>query len=97
VVDGARACGRSIPDAFVEQMLADTEAMTPYAPSMKLDFDAGRAMELDAIYAAPIAAARRGGVEMVRAAMLHDQLRLLDARRPSGQTGEADDFTPTKG
>ena len=80
VLAGARACGHPIDEAFLEQMLADTLDMTPYAPSMKLDFAAGRPMELAAIYAAPLAAARAAGCQMVRVAMLHDQLRLLDDR-----------------
>jgi 2-dehydropantoate 2-reductase len=81
VLDGAGACGRHIDRSFVDQMLADTERMTPYAPSMKLDFDAGRPMELDAIYAAPLSAARAAGCELPKVAMLHDQLRFLDTCR----------------
>jgi 2-dehydropantoate 2-reductase len=81
VVEGAAACDRTIDGSFVAQMLADTEKMTPYATSMKLDFDGGRPLELDAIYGAPLAAARAGGFEMTRVQMLHDQLRFLDSRR----------------
>lgn len=81
VLDGANACGRAIERSFVDQMLADTERMRPYAPSMKLDFAAGRPMELDAIYAAPLAAARNGGRDLPRVSMLHDQLRFLDRSR----------------
>lgn len=80
VLAGAAACGREIPNEFVDQMLADTEQMIPYATSMKLDFDAKRPLELDAIYAAPLAAARDAGCEMVRVRALHDQLRFLDER-----------------
>ena len=81
VVTAATACGHPIEDAFVDHMLRTTEDMTPYAPSMKLDHDAGRPLELDAIYAAPIAAAARAGVAMVRTDALHRQLQFLDARR----------------
>jgi 2-dehydropantoate 2-reductase len=81
VVAGAAACGRTIPDEFVQQMLDDTEAMIPYATSMKLDHDAGRPLELDA---APLAAARAGGRDLVRVAALHDQLRFIDDRAARG-------------
>ena len=81
VVAGAAACGPRIPDAFVQQMLDDTERMIPYATSMKLDYDAGRPLELDAIYGAPLAAAREAGHEMVRVQALYEQLRFLDRRR----------------
>lgn len=80
VLDGAAACGKPIDPSFVQQMLTDTERMIPYATSMKLDHDAGRPMEIDAIYAAPLAAARAAGVELPLVWMLHDQLRFLDAR-----------------
>jgi 2-dehydropantoate 2-reductase len=55
--------------------------MTPYATSMKLDYDAGRPLELAAIYRAPLRAAAAAGCPMVRATALHDQLRFLDRRR----------------
>lgn len=80
VVAGAAACGRVIPDSFVDQMLDDTVRMIPYATSMKLDHDAGRPLEVDAIYGAPLARARRAGVEMVRVQTLYEQLCFLDAR-----------------
>jgi len=81
VVAGADAAGHGFDPAFVEEMVATTEAMTPYKPSMKLDFEAGRALELDAIYAAPIAAARAAGVDMPASAALLAELRILDPAR----------------
>jgi 2-dehydropantoate 2-reductase len=82
VVAGAAACGRTIADMFVTQMLDDTERMIPYAPSMKLDYDAGRPLELRAIYGVPLERARAAGYEMVRVQALFEQLRFLDTRRP---------------
>lgn len=76
---GAAAGGRDIPAAFVDEMLTTTRAMTPYAPSMRLDFDAGRPLELDAIYAAPLAAARIAGVDLPETATLLAELRALTA------------------
>jgi 2-dehydropantoate 2-reductase len=90
VLAGAAACGRPIEEAFVQKMLDDTEAMTPYAPSMKLDHDTGRPLELDAIYAAPLTTARARGCELVRVSMLHDQLRLLDGRNQRRARGATD-------
>jgi 2-dehydropantoate 2-reductase len=80
VVAGSAACGAPIESEFVGQMLDDTDNMSPYATSMKLDYEAGRPLELDAIYDAPIRAAAASGCRMVRTAALHDQLRFLDAR-----------------
>lgn len=73
VVDGARVCGCPLPADFRDRMIADTERMAPYEPSMKLDRDAGRAMELDAIYVRPLAAiAKAGGRAPGIAALLGD-------------------------
>jgi 2-dehydropantoate 2-reductase len=81
VVTAAAAVGHGFDPAFVDQMVATTEAMTPYKPSMKLDHEAGRVLELDAIYAAPIAAARAAGVDMPASAALLAELRALDPAR----------------
>lgn len=74
------AHGHPVGEGFVDQMIANTEAMRPYAPSMKLDFAAGRPLELAAIYDAPLRAAAALGVAMPRAAALAAQLHFLDAR-----------------
>jgi 2-dehydropantoate 2-reductase len=66
---------------FVDTMLTTTDDMAPYATSMKLDHDAGRPMELDTIYATPLAAARAAGAPMLRAEMLLAQLRFIEAHR----------------
>jgi 2-dehydropantoate 2-reductase len=77
---GAASHGREVPDDFVEQMLADTEAMTPYRTSMALDFDQGRPLELEAIYRVPITQAATAGVELPVSMALYRQLALLDRR-----------------
>jgi 2-dehydropantoate 2-reductase len=80
VVDGALAVtGRPLEADVVDRMLTHTETMIPYAPSMKLDYDAGRPMEIDAIYGAPRRAAEAAGCPMPRSATLEAQLRFLDS------------------
>jgi 2-dehydropantoate 2-reductase len=81
VVAAAAADGHGFDSEFVDRMVTTTEAMTPYKPSMKLDHEAGRPLELDAIYAAPIAAARVAGVDMPESAALLAQLRAMDPVR----------------
>ena len=84
VVAAAAADGRRIPDGAVEGMLANTRAMVPYAPSMKVDFDHGRRLELGQMYRAPLDRAARNGLECPRIAMLAQQLAFLDARNTAG-------------
>ena len=72
--------GRALPDGLIEELLGITARMTPYATSMKLDADAGRPMEVEAMLAEPLRRAGRAGVSMPSVAVLHRQLAFLDAR-----------------
>lgn len=79
VVQGAAACGQVLPEGYPEKLLATTERMPDYLPSMYHDFQHKRPLELQAIYAAPLAAAAAAGCEMPKMRMLHQALRFLDA------------------
>jgi 2-dehydropantoate 2-reductase len=83
VAAAAAAEGRELPASLIEDLLATTARMAPYATSMKLDADAGRPMEVEAMLAEPLRRAERAGVAMPGVAVLHHQLAFLD-RRTSG-------------
>jgi 2-dehydropantoate 2-reductase len=76
----AAADGRTIDEQFIAAQLADTAKMAPYRPSMLLDHDAGRPMEVEAIFGAPLRAAAAAGCPTPRLEMLYDQLKFLDAQ-----------------
>jgi len=80
VLDAAAASGHRIEADFVDYMMRTTDKMKPYKTSMKLDYEARRALEIDTIYGAPIAAAAHHGYDMTRTRLLHAQLQFLDAR-----------------
>jgi 2-dehydropantoate 2-reductase len=80
VVAGAEACGCPLPGDFRNRMMKDTDAMAPYEPSMKLDRDAGRPMELTAIYGRPLEAIAEAGGRAPLIEALHAQLRFLETR-----------------
>lgn len=80
VIGAANALGIKIGDQFAQFMLEYTLDMKPYAPSMKLDFDFKRPLEIDAIYAAPLEAAEKAGFNMPKVRMLEQQLRLIQSR-----------------
>lgn len=82
VVGGARVCGADVPKSLVEAMIETTEKMRPYFPSMKLDFDAKRPMELESMYRAPIEKAKRAGFHLLRTEMLYRELYMLENVRP---------------
>lgn len=75
VAAASAACARPIDPEFIDLMIVHTEKMEPYAPSMKLDFDQGRPMEVECIYGNPLRAARDAGVPMPETGRLASQLQ----------------------
>jgi 2-dehydropantoate 2-reductase len=80
VIRGANACGVPLKESLAQQMIDMTLKMKPYAPSMKLDFDNRRPMEIEYIYSKPIEAARKAGFEMHKISMLEKQLRFIQSQ-----------------
>lgn len=81
VIQTAHHLGLPLLPGLADKMLAYTENMIPYAPSMKLDFEQAREMEIHYIYTKPLVAATLAGVEMPRVAMLEKQLRFIQSRQ----------------
>ena len=82
VIAGANAQGLSAPidrDACVAEMLEQTVGLGVYRPSMMIDRQEGRRLELGSIYAVPLERARARGVELVRVGMLRALLELPPA------------------
>ncbi|MEM9882756.1 MAG: putative 2-dehydropantoate 2-reductase [Planctomycetota bacterium] len=71
----AAADGRTIDDAFVAQMLDYTAKMRPYQPSMMLDHEAGRPLEVASIVGDPLRAGRAVGCDLPEMGRLYDELR----------------------
>ncbi len=67
--------GVAIATEFLTAMIEHTAAMKPYHTSMKLDFDARRPLEYEAIVGAPL----RAAAQAPHMQMLYAQLRYLDA------------------
>jgi len=78
------ACGRTLPTDAIRETLDHTREMVPYDSSMRLDYLAGRPMELAAIFAAPLAAAAAAGAAMPRVEMLYQELSFLQRRSVRG-------------
>ena len=78
VLQGAAACGHVIPEAYAQQLFRSTEYMPDYWPSMYHDFLHQRPLELAAIYAAPLAAARAAGCELPKIRALYQSLCFID-------------------
>ena len=79
VVGAARALGvNGVDEAFVEKMIKMTDEMTPYSPSMRLDYDFHRRMEVYYLYTRPIEIAREAGFRMPKLEMLEAELKFLE-------------------
>ncbi|MBQ7509938.1 MAG: putative 2-dehydropantoate 2-reductase [Prevotella sp.] len=78
VIHTANALGiEAIDESFADEMILMTDEMTPYSPSMKLDFDFHRPMEIDYLYTRPIAVAHKAGLRMPKLEMLEAELRFI--------------------
>ena len=80
VVQGAKACGHDMPAGYADYLFMMTEKMPDYWPSMYHDFLHKRPLELAAIYARPLAAAKTAGCELPRIEALYRSLSFIDRR-----------------
>ena len=79
VIGAAQHLGvKHLDESFADLMLKMTDEMTPYSPSMRLDYDFHRPMEIAYIYARPIEIAKKAGFPMPKLEMLMQELEFLD-------------------
>ena len=79
VIGAAQHLGvKNVDEAFVEKMIRMTDEMTPYSPSMRLDYDFHRKMEIYYLYTRPIEIAREAGFRMPKLEMLEAELKFLE-------------------
>ena len=82
VIGAANALGvEALTQEFADKMMQMTDEMVPYSPSMKLDYDFHRPMEIYYLYTRPIEEARKAGFDMPKLAMLEAELKFIDALR----------------
>lgn len=89
VAQGAASCGFRFDEGAVDKMLAYTDGMKPYEPSMKLDFDYGHPMEIEYMYRNPIAEARKRGCVLPAVSMLADLLEFRQRRANADRNAPA--------
>lgn len=77
---GAESHQRLIPESYIQNLLETTDRMKPYRTSMKIDYDLGRPIEVEAIVGNPLRVAAAGGVHLPRIEMLYQQLKFLEAK-----------------
>lgn len=86
IMDEVRAAtasdGREIPREAADMLLAATRQMQPYSTSMKVDYQAGRHLEVQGMLGEPLARAERNGLQLPTISTLFKQLTFIDDRQP---------------
>lgn len=78
-------CGHSIEPEFVQYMMDHTDEMVPYDSSMRLDFLAGRPIEVESIYGNALRSADRANVDAPILRTLYRQLTFLADHRAGNE------------
>ena len=78
VIEAANLCGYALPTAEALEQIKRTEKMGAYKPSTLIDFEAGKPLELEAIWGEPLRRARAAGAAMPHLTALYEKLKTLD-------------------
>jgi 2-dehydropantoate 2-reductase len=81
IIEGAKSCGYNLSEGVALEHMKRTETMGAYKPSTLLDFEAGRALEVEAIWGEPLRRAQANGTATPRLEQLYALLKSLNARR----------------
>jgi 2-dehydropantoate 2-reductase len=81
VIDAANKCGYALEHTAAKQQMERTETMGAYKPSTLLDFEAGKPLEIEAIWGEPFRRAAAAGAATPRLELLYSRLRALDQTR----------------
>lgn len=73
-------CDRHLPTETITQMLTQTEQMSPYRTSMKIDYDEKRPLEIEAILGNPLRTAQELNLYVPAITLLYQQLTFLNSR-----------------
>ncbi|ORY80893.1 ketopantoate reductase PanE/ApbA-domain-containing protein [Protomyces lactucae-debilis] len=74
----AKANGYELPAGIIQGNLDNTHTIGPYKPSMLLDYEGGREMEVDVILGNPIAQAQQAGVAVPTLQVMKETLECLN-------------------
>jgi len=80
VLQGAAAWGHVLPEGYAEHLFQMTERMPDYWPSVFHDYALMRPLELQAIYAEPLARARMADCSLPGMGTLYQAMSFLDTR-----------------
>jgi 2-dehydropantoate 2-reductase len=82
-IAAANQCGYALTPDVLEEQIKRTETMGEYKPSSLLDWEAGRPLEIEAIWGEPLRRASAAGTQMPRLEIVYALLRVVDGVRRS--------------
>jgi 2-dehydropantoate 2-reductase len=85
VIDGANKCGHALESAAAPEQIRRTETMEGYKPSTLLDWEAGKPLEIEAIWGEPLRRAAAAGANTPRIEIVYALLKSLNERRRQGR------------
>ena len=80
VITAAGALGYTIPVSFADKQIERTRTMGAYKASTLIDFEQGRALELESLFLEPLRQAKNGGASVPRLEALCRVLQQIDSR-----------------
>jgi len=83
VIAGANKCGHPLPEDAWRKHMERSETMSGYKPSTLQDWEAGKPLEIEAIWGKPVRRAAAAGAKMPRTEMIYELLKKLDQARLS--------------
>ena len=84
VIAAANKCGHCLESTAGEKQMERTETMGAYKPSTLLDFEAGKPLEIEAIWGEPLRRAQAAGAPAPRLEIIYSLLKSLDGVRQRG-------------
>jgi len=84
VIVAANKCGHELPSDSWREHMRRTDSMSGYKPSTLSDWEAGRPLEIEAIWGEPLRRGIAAGATMPRTEMVYSLLNMLDHERRNG-------------
>lgn len=79
IILAANKCGFPLPAEAADELVKRTESMGAYKTSTLIDFEAGRPLEIEAIWGEPLRQATAGGVPAPRLQALYEKLTAMNS------------------
>jgi 2-dehydropantoate 2-reductase len=90
VIAAGNKCGHRLPTAEALAQIKRTHTLGAYKPSTLVDFEAGRRLEIEAIWGEPLRAGIAAGAEMPKLAALYEQLRRIDSEQQNARSAASE-------